>query len=103
MSGLPSPEICQRILALWVVLGEPDWTETDRLRLINLLTEHGQAISDLPRIFHAAGVAAAPSRSKGDKLYELVWRFFCRLQVGNEPTRAQAPQEDEWSHHTQQS
>jgi hypothetical protein len=90
MSGLPSPEICQRILALWVVLGEPDWTETDRLRLINLLTQHGQSISDLPRIFHAAGVIAAPSRPKGDKLCERIWRFFCHLNVDNEPTRLEA-------------
>src|SRR5262249_9463048 len=90
MSGLPSPEICQRTLSVWVGLGEPDWTETDRLRLINLLTQHGQAISDLPRIFHAAGVVAAPSRTKGDKLYERVWRFFCHLNVDNEPPRLEA-------------
>jgi hypothetical protein len=56
MSGLPSPEICQRILALWVVLGEPDWTETDRLRLINLLTQYGQSVSDRT-ITSAIGVA----------------------------------------------
>jgi hypothetical protein len=90
MSDLPSPETCQRILALWVVPGEPDWSETDRLRLINLLTEHGQSISDLPRIFYAAGVIAAPSRPKGDKLYERIWRFFCHLNVENEPTRLEA-------------
>jgi hypothetical protein len=89
MSRLP-PEICQRILALWVVLGEPDWTETDRLRLINLLTQRGQSISDLPRIFHAAGVITAPSRPKGDKHYERIWRLFCHLNVDNEPTRLEA-------------
>jgi hypothetical protein len=89
MSGLPSPEICQRILALWIVLGEPDWTETDRLRLINLLTQHGQSVSDLPRIFHAAGVIAAPSRPK-DKLYERIWRLFCHLNVDDKPIREEA-------------
>jgi hypothetical protein len=89
MSDLPSPEICQRILALWVVLGEPDWTENDRHRLINLLIQHGQSVSDLPQIFHAAGVIPAPSRPK-DGLYERLWRFFCHLNVDNEPTRLEA-------------
>ena len=86
MSGLPSPKICQRILALWVVLGEPDWSETDRVRLINLLTQHEQSFNDLPAIFHAAGMIAAPLRQK-DKLYERLWRFFGHLNFDNEPTR----------------
>jgi hypothetical protein len=87
--NLPPPEVCQRILALWVVLGESDSAEHDRLRLVNLLTQHGQSISDLPRIFHAAGVIAAPSRPR-DKLYERMWRFFCHLNVDNGPTRLEA-------------
>jgi hypothetical protein len=87
MSGLPPPKICQRILAPWVVFGEPDWTENDRLRLLNLLSQHGQSVSDLPRIFHATGVTAAPSRPKGDRLYERIWRFFCHLNVDDKPIR----------------
>jgi hypothetical protein len=87
--NLPTFEICRRILALWVVMGEPDWTGNDRLRLINLLTQQGQSVSCLPRIFHEAGVIAAPSRPK-DKLYERLWKYFCHLNYDNEPTRLEA-------------
>jgi hypothetical protein len=63
---------------------------TGKRRLYTAHTQHGQSISDLPRILHAAGVIAAPSRPKGDKLYERIWRFFCHLNVDNEPTRLEA-------------
>ena len=86
---LPPPEICQRILALWVVLGEPDWTENDRLRLINVLTQHGQSVSDLPRIFMPQ---ASPTlrRDLKTRLYERIWKLFCHLNYDNEPTRVEA-------------
>ena len=70
-------------------VSEPDWTETDRLRLLNLLTQHKQSINDLPAIFHAAGVIAAPSRPN-DKVYKRIWKFFCHLNYDNEPTRLEA-------------
>jgi hypothetical protein len=85
--NLPPPEICQRMLALWILIGAPDWKEEDRVRLLQLLAKHGQTANDLPAIFRAAGVAAAPSLSK-DK--ERIWRLFGQLNSDNEPTRTTA-------------
>src|SRR5271166_98665 len=86
---LPPPEICQRILALWILLGAPNWKEDDRVRLFELLGEHGQTINDLPPILQAAGVIAAPSKPK-DKLYERMWRLFGQLNSDNESIRTAA-------------
>ena len=75
---LPPPEVCQQIFASWVLLGAPDWTEADRIRLFGLLAKHSLSINDLPQVFLSVGVAAAPSRPK-DKIYERLWRLFGQL------------------------
>ena len=88
MNLLPA-EICQRVLALWTLIGAPDWEEEDRIRLLELLAKHGQTANDLPAIFNAAGVAAAPFRTN-NKDYERIWRLFGQLNSDNEPTRTTA-------------
>ena len=79
---LPPPEVCQQIFASWVLLGAPDWTEADRIRLFGLLAKHSLSINDLPQIFLAVNVTAAPSRPK-DKIYERLWRLFGQLAADN--------------------
>jgi hypothetical protein len=86
---LPPPEVCQQVFAAWVLLGAPDWTEADRLRLFGLLAQHGLTINDLPEIFLAVNVTAAPSR-KDDKIYERLWRLFGQLDSDNCSVRAMA-------------
>jgi hypothetical protein len=65
-------------------MGAPDWTEADRVRLSDLLTKHGLALIDLPEVFLAADVTAAPSRPK-DKTYERLWKLFGQLS-SDKPT-----------------
>jgi hypothetical protein len=86
---LPPPEVCQQVFAAWVLLGAPDWTEADRLRLFGLLAQHGLTINDLPQIFLAVNVTVAPSRPK-DKIYERLWRLFGQLGSDNETIRTTA-------------
>ena len=86
---LPPPEVCQQIFASWVLLGAPDWTEADRIRLFGLLAKHGLSINDLPQIFLAVNVAAAPSRPK-DKIYERLWRLFGQLGCRQQTIRTTA-------------
>jgi hypothetical protein len=86
---LPPLEVCQQIFASWVLLGVPDWTEADRIRLFGLLAKHSLSINDLPQVFASVGVAAAPSRPK-DKIYERLWRLFGQLAADNDPTRTTA-------------
>jgi hypothetical protein len=84
-----APEVCQQIFASWVLLGAPDWTEADRIRLFGLLAKHSLSINDLPQVFLSVGVAAAPSRPK-DKIYERLWRLFGQLAVDNDSIRTTA-------------
>jgi hypothetical protein len=86
---LPPPEVCQQIFASWVLLGAPDWTEADRIRLFGLLAKHGLSINDLPQTFLAVNVTAAPSRPK-DKIYERLWRLFGQLAADNDSIRTTA-------------
>jgi hypothetical protein len=86
---LPPPEVCQQIFASWVLLGAPDWTEADRIRLFGLLAKHSLSINDLPQVFLSVGVAAAPSRPK-DKIYERLWRLFGQLAADNDSIRTTA-------------
>jgi Protein of unknown function (DUF3631) len=86
---LPPPEVCQQIFASWVLLGAPDWTEADRIRLFGLLAKHSLSINDLPQVFLSVGVAAAPSRPK-DKIYERFWRLFGQLAADNDSIRTTA-------------
>jgi hypothetical protein len=86
---LPPTEICQQIFAAWVLLGAPDWTEADRIRLFGLLAKHGLSINDLPQTFLAVSVTAAPSRPK-DKIYERLWRLFGQLASDNQTIRTTA-------------
>ena len=86
---LPPPEVCQQIFAAWVLLGAPDWTEADRTRLLDLLAKHSLSINDLPQIFLAVNVAAAPSRPN-DKVYERCWRLFGQLFAAEDPVRTTA-------------
>ena len=88
MTPLP-PEVCQQIFASWVLLGAPDWTEADRTRLFGLLVKHSLSINDLPQVFLAVGVTAAPSRPK-DKVYERCWRLFGQLAADNDSIRTTA-------------
>ena len=86
---LPPPEVHQQIFASWVLLGAPDWTEADRIRLFGLLAKHGLSINDLPQAFLAVNVTAAPSRPK-DKIYERLWRLFGQLGSDNQTIRTTA-------------
>lgn len=86
---LPPPEICRRICAAWVLMGAPDWTEADRLRLSDLLAKHGLALIDLPEIFLAVDVTAAQSRPK-DKTYERLWKLFGQLSSDKPAIRTTA-------------
>jgi hypothetical protein len=86
---IPPPEICRRIYAAWVLMGAPDWAEADRVKLFDLLAKHGLSMIDLPEIFLAADVAAAPSRPR-DKIYERLWRMFGQLGSDKPTIRATA-------------
>ena len=48
---LPSPEICQRILALHVLLGFSDGKDEKRIELLKLLSECGLGWNSLPEFF----------------------------------------------------
>ena len=48
---LPPPEICQRILALHLLLGFPDGQDEKRLELLKLLGECGLGWNSLPEFF----------------------------------------------------
>lgn len=85
----PLPEVCQQIFAAWMLLGAPDWTEADRTRLLDLLAKYSLSINDLPQIFLAVNVAAAPSRPN-DKVYERCWRLFGQLFAAEAPVRTTA-------------
>jgi hypothetical protein len=86
---LPPPEIYQQIFAYWVLFGAPDWAEADRVRLFGLLANHGLSLNDLPPIFLANHVTAAPSQPK-DKIYERLWRLFGQLASDNQTIRTTA-------------
>jgi hypothetical protein len=58
MSDLPSPEICQRLIALHAQLGESDGA--DLLDdLLKLLTENGLSWSDWPELFALHGLSSS--------------------------------------------
>jgi hypothetical protein len=71
---LPPPEVCQQIFASWVLLGAPDWTEADRIRLFGLLaTVRFYAL----RLHEAGMIKSTPSKIIGQGTD---WRFFNELK-----------------------
>jgi hypothetical protein len=56
---LPLPEVCQRILALHVLLGFSDGKDERRLELLQLLLDHGLNWNSLPEFFAAMKITTA--------------------------------------------
>jgi hypothetical protein len=59
--SLPTPEVCQIVYALHQLLGQPQWREDDRKRLLQLLSENGLTWNDLPEILAAVNTSTGTS------------------------------------------